>query len=192
MTHASVSIPSPKQTRKVDSGRQARKGVGGIPLQPKLLRVLQERSFRPVGGNELVPMEARLLTATHRKLEDDGSSTVRWQPNTGIGTLDPAYPVADATKPTLAQIRAAFVPRIPRYDEYKHDQKRLGPELHRIGGRDRRADERYGGSPPDEAGGCEQRCDRRADAVRGWQILPSAAGLNWRLPGLHRRKPALL
>ena len=50
-----------------------------------------------------------------RKLQDDGSSTVRWQPNTGMGILDPAYPVADASKPTLAQIRAAFVPRIPRY-----------------------------------------------------------------------------
>ncbi|HEV7607308.1 MAG TPA: TonB-dependent receptor [Steroidobacteraceae bacterium] len=66
------------------------------------------------------------LAYTDRKLEDDGSSTVRWQPNTGIGTLDPAYPIATAGKPTLAQIRAAFVPRIPRYDEYKHDQQRLG------------------------------------------------------------------
>jgi iron complex outermembrane receptor protein len=63
---------------------------------------------------------------TSRKLEDDGSSTVRWQPNTGMTTLDPLYPVADASKPTLAQIRAAFVPRIPRFDEYKHDQDRLG------------------------------------------------------------------
>ena len=66
------------------------------------------------------------LAYTDRKLEDDGSSTVRWQPNTGIGTLDLAYPTADASKPTLAQIRAAFVPRIPRYDQYKHDQQRLG------------------------------------------------------------------
>ncbi len=63
---------------------------------------------------------------TSRKLEDDGSSTVRWQPNPGMGTLDPLYPVADTSKPTLAQIRGAFVPRIPRFDEYKHDQERLG------------------------------------------------------------------
>jgi len=61
-----------------------------------------------------------------RKLADDGSSTVRWQPNAGMGTLDPLYPIADASKPTLAQIRAAFVPRIPRYDRYEHDQQRLG------------------------------------------------------------------
>src|SRR6187551_1459805 len=37
---------------------------------------------------------------TSRKLQDDGSSTVRWQPNTGMGTLDTAYPVLDTTKPT--------------------------------------------------------------------------------------------
>jgi TonB-dependent receptor len=63
---------------------------------------------------------------TDRKLQDDGSSTVRWQPNTGIGVLDPAYPIATAGKPTLAQIRTAFVPRIPRFDRYAHDQQRLG------------------------------------------------------------------
>jgi len=63
---------------------------------------------------------------TSRKLADDGSSTVRWQPNPGMGTLDPLYPVLDTTKPTLAQIRAAFVPRIPRFDKYEHDQERLG------------------------------------------------------------------
>src|SRR5688572_9940896 len=66
------------------------------------------------------------MAYSDRKLQDDGSSTVRWQPNTGMGTLDPAYPVADASKPTLAQIRSAFVPRIPRYDRYEHDQQRLG------------------------------------------------------------------
>jgi iron complex outermembrane recepter protein len=63
---------------------------------------------------------------TSRKLQDDGSSTVRWQTGAGLGPLDGAYPTADASKPTLAQIRAAFVPRIPRFDKYEHDQKRLG------------------------------------------------------------------
>jgi TonB-dependent receptor len=66
------------------------------------------------------------LAYTDRKLEDDGSSTVRWQPNPGMGALDAAYPDEDASKPTLPQIRAAFVPRIPRFDKYEHDQQRLG------------------------------------------------------------------
>jgi TonB-dependent receptor len=56
-----------------------------------------------------------------RKLQDDGSSTVRWQTG-GFGPLDPTYTGAS----TLAQINAAFHPRIPRFDRYEHDQQRLG------------------------------------------------------------------
>jgi iron complex outermembrane receptor protein len=66
---------------------------------------------------------------TNRKLGDEGSSTVRWQTGAGtsaFGPLDPAYPVTDASKPTLAQINAAFRPRIPRYDKYEHEQERVG------------------------------------------------------------------
>ncbi len=63
---------------------------------------------------------------TDRKLGDEGSSTVRWQAGGGFGPLDGAYPQTDPSKPTLAQINAAFRPRIPRYDKYDHDQQRLG------------------------------------------------------------------
>jgi len=45
--------------------------IGEMPLemQAKLLRVLQERMVRPVGGDTEVPFEARLVTATNRELE---------------------------------------------------------------------------------------------------------------------------
>ena len=69
---------------------------------------------------------------TSRKLQDDGSSTVRWQPNPGMETLDPLYPDLDTSKPTLTQIRAAFVPRIPRFDKCEHDQERLGEAANRL------------------------------------------------------------
>ncbi|MBA3453503.1 MAG: sigma-54-dependent Fis family transcriptional regulator [Deltaproteobacteria bacterium] len=44
--------------------------IGDMPLemQVKLLRVLQERTVRPVGGDEEVPFEARVITATNRDL----------------------------------------------------------------------------------------------------------------------------
>ncbi len=38
-------------------------------LQVKLLRVLQERSFERLGSNKTIPMEARVICATHRNLK---------------------------------------------------------------------------------------------------------------------------
>jgi two-component system, NtrC family, response regulator HydG len=44
-------------------------GDMSLPLQAKLLRVIQEKELRPVGGNSSVPFTARIITATHRDLK---------------------------------------------------------------------------------------------------------------------------
>jgi TonB-dependent receptor len=68
------------------------------------------------------------LAYTERSLLDEGASTVRWQRagtatgGPGFSALAPDY----AGTATLQQINLAFVPRIPRYDIYEHDQDRLG------------------------------------------------------------------
>lgn len=45
--------------------------IGDMPLalQVKLLRVLQEKAIRPVGSTKTVPVDVRMISATHRDLE---------------------------------------------------------------------------------------------------------------------------
>jgi two-component system, NtrC family, response regulator GlrR len=49
-----------------------------LSLQVKLLRVLQEREVRPVGATETIPIDVRIISATHRNLEEAlGAGTFR-------------------------------------------------------------------------------------------------------------------
>ena len=50
--------------------------IGDVPpkVQVDLLRVLQEKQVTRVGGNQPIPVDFRLVTATHRDLEDEVAS----------------------------------------------------------------------------------------------------------------------
>ncbi|HKU39925.1 MAG TPA: sigma-54 dependent transcriptional regulator [Polyangiales bacterium] len=53
--------------------------VGELPsaLQPKLLRVLEAREFRRVGGNKSRSFAARVISATNRRLADEAGEVFR-------------------------------------------------------------------------------------------------------------------
>jgi two-component system response regulator PilR (NtrC family) len=46
-------------------------GELSFPIQVKLLRAVQERVFKPVGGNEDIAVDIRIISATNKKLEEE-------------------------------------------------------------------------------------------------------------------------
>jgi len=58
---------------QADGGTLFLDEIGDMPpaMQPKLLRALEEGKVRPVGGDEEVPFDVRLLSSTNRDVESD-------------------------------------------------------------------------------------------------------------------------
>ncbi len=76
--HARGAFTDAKQSREglfiqADNGTLFLDELGDMMLemQSKLLRVLQERQVRPVGGNREIPFNTRILAATNRDLESE-------------------------------------------------------------------------------------------------------------------------
>ncbi|RJP94931.1 MAG: sigma-54-dependent Fis family transcriptional regulator [Desulfobacteraceae bacterium] len=46
-------------------------GELSLPMQVRLLRVVQERSFKPVGTNEEIEVDIRIISATNKKLDEE-------------------------------------------------------------------------------------------------------------------------
>jgi len=98
-----------------------------VPLQAKLLRVLQERAVRPVGAMQPVVVDVRVISATHRNLEERVAS--------GEFREDLYYRlnVVSLTIPSLAERREDIVPLAMHFlrrtaARYGKDLKAFAPD----------------------------------------------------------------
>ena len=64
---------APGRIREAQGGTLFLDEIGDMPLamQARLLRVLEERSVTPLGGGAAVPVDFRLICASHRRLPDE-------------------------------------------------------------------------------------------------------------------------
>ncbi|MEW6186405.1 MAG: sigma 54-interacting transcriptional regulator [Thermodesulfobacteriota bacterium] len=62
----------PGKLAQADSGTLFLDEIGDLPLtvQAKLLRVLQEKTYEPLGSNSSKPVKARIISATNKDLKD--------------------------------------------------------------------------------------------------------------------------
>jgi two-component system response regulator GlrR len=67
---------APGLMRAADGGTLFLDEIGDmpLPLQVKLLRVLEQREVRPVGATKTFPLNIRVISATHRDLEEEMAS----------------------------------------------------------------------------------------------------------------------
>jgi two-component system response regulator HydG len=65
-----ASGPKPGLFRAANTGSLLLDEIGEVPLelQAKMLRVLQEKKVRPVGGTDELPIDTRIIAATNRDL----------------------------------------------------------------------------------------------------------------------------
>jgi transcriptional regulator with GAF, ATPase, and Fis domain len=95
-----------------------------LPVQAKVLRVLQEKTFERVGGNETLRADVRVLAATNRNLEqaiNDGSFREDLYHRLNVVTI---------TIPPLRE-RRGDIPKLVRYfvDRYSRELKIESPVI---------------------------------------------------------------
>src|SRR5690606_31050287 len=95
-----------------------------LPMQVKLLRAIQEKSVRPVGGQAEVPVDVRLLSATHKDLAAlVAAGTFRHDLYYRINVIELRVPPLREHLEDLPQLATDIIARLA------HEQDRSAPTL---------------------------------------------------------------
>ncbi len=99
--------------------------IGDMPpaLQVKLLRVLQERAVRPVGSSQSLPIDVRIISATHRDLEA-AMATAQFREDLyyRLNVVTLALPTLGERREDIALLANHFLDRLAR----KYDKRLSG------------------------------------------------------------------
>jgi DNA-binding NtrC family response regulator len=106
--------------------------IGDMPkdLQPKLLRTLEEGTVRPLGTHKEVGFQARVITATHRPLEELKTQYLRSDLFYRISTVVLEVPPLRERKEDIPALSAYFLQRFTK--KYNKDVKDFSPEALRL------------------------------------------------------------
>jgi len=98
-----------------------------LPMQPKLLRALQERVVRPVGGDQSVPFDTRVIAASNRDLAlATREGTFREDLYYRLNVVQIDLPPLRARGPDILLLAQTFIERFAT--RHKVDVRGLSPE----------------------------------------------------------------
>ncbi len=115
--------------RSAEGGTLMLDEIGDMPmrLQVKLLRVLQESQIRPVGSTEAVQIDVRVISATHRDLQDlMGEGKFREDLYYRLNVVNIKMPTLDDRREDIPLLVAHFLQQISR--ESDQERKVYAPE----------------------------------------------------------------
>ncbi len=115
--------------QSADGGTLFLDEIGDMPLhlQVKLLRVLQERQIRPVGSSTPVPVDVRIISATHRDLEEAiKSKQFREDLFYRLNVVSLVLPPLNERKEDIPLLVEYFIATLSRSDDKL--QKKFTPE----------------------------------------------------------------
>lgn len=98
-----------------------------LPMQVKLLRGIQEKAIRPIGGQQEIPVDVRILSATHKNLSNEvDAGSFRQDLYYRINVIELKVPSLRERREDIPLLVEDLLTRIA--DEYQVPKPKVSPE----------------------------------------------------------------